>query len=384
MPLADKLRPIRFSEVLGNKGVKNILTVERAPHSTCFWGVPGVGKTTLARLYADKINRETYNVNGNSLDAQTVKALQRKCLEVALTVIVDEFHKLDKRRQQVFNEQMETGSIIVIATTTEDPNSFLYDAVKSRMRLFRIMRPTNEEMFEHACTILGGLGIKYDVRVIRRIAESCTDVRDLIETVELLIDGSEDNTITEVVYETVIGKRLGNWTVESLKSALQKSIRGSDPDAACIYVNSLIEMGELEAAVRRLRVIVCEDIGLANPQAVSIVHSCLESALKLGIPECKYPMFQAVLFMALQPKSSSISSAIEKTMSLGYEYKIPSHIAYAHAKEYKWPHAYPDHWVSQQYVPVKFSGEQIYIPGENKTEHQYKDYWDKIKGGKIN
>ena len=280
--------------------------------STIFEGPPGIGKTTLARIYVnaylDKLGlsgfdreRAYQEVNGHNADSAFIKSFLDSPGETKI-LLINEFQYLTKKQQQLLLEALENEKLILIATTTENTTQFCHPAILSRCRVLIMDRPSDDEVFEYAMTLIPD-GASFDDRVLESLVHDCNgDIRKTIKTMVNALTAANQEVgkcvVTAEIYENISGKKISTVTTESLKSALQKSIRGSDVDASCAYALAMLDRGDLEILCRRLRVIVSEDIGLSDLNAIYLVNACIDNALKLGMPEAKYPIVHAVAYMA--------------------------------------------------------------------------------------
>ena len=252
--------------------------------------------------------------------------------------------------------------------TNEHPGYF-QQGLRSRLRCLNVVYPGDDLVLERIKVILYNYGYDIDEKSLLRVINQYHDVRKCMDELGSILSGNKIN----------INATYNGYNVEELKSALQKSIRGSDVDASCIYASKLMEMQQMDLLIRRLRVIVSEDIGLANPNAVLIVNALLDNATKVGYKEGMFPIMEAVAYMALQPKSNSIHTIIDNVKDIGH-ITVPNHIKYVHPIGYKYPHDYTNNWVEQSYMPNEVKDKRVYIPGKNKMEKSYYDYWNNIKG----
>lgn len=418
IPLAEKIRPKTLDDVVGqthilgkNKPLRRIIESGQIPNMI-FYGPSGVGKTTVARLIADNTNLKMYKLNGTSASISDIKAVIAETETFGgfngILLYLDEIQYLNKKQQQSLLEYIENGKITLIASTTENPYFYVYNAVISRSTVFEFKPLTSAEILpaiRRAFQIMSDdLGLKLCIEkgAAEYIAAGCGgDVRKSINTVELCLLSADNDgeklTVTKENVQSLTQRsnmrydRGGDEHYDIL-SALQKSIRGSDENAAIHYAARLIEAGDIISLSRRLLVIASEDVGLAYPQAVTIVKSCVDSAMQLGLPEARIPLAQAVILLATAPKSNSaylaVNAAIEdiKNSDIG---DFPRALQNKHfdgegaeikGQHYLYPHDYPNHWVKQQYLPDSLKNKKYYHYGENKNEQTAKSYWDKIKG----
>lgn len=351
-----------YDDIIGHETIKRILTNTNY-QSTIFEGSTGIGKSTIAKAYAANNNGGlsmdlVIQANGTMINTDFI----RKIPPVpTYTLIIDEFQYLTKKQQQLLLEPIETGKIILIATTTENTRSFCFPAILSRCRVLHMSRPSDEEILE---SISDDVKSKFDKDVLEYLVYSDNgDIRQIFRDIVTAVSAS-DNLVTKEIYESIFDKYPNNpTTTEALKSAVQKSIRGSAVHASCLYALQMMENGDLEALCRRLRVILSEDIGLAGTEIISPVTSCIDNALKLGMPEAKIPIINAVLMMSMTPKSNSVVDIIAEYECLDkMDIVPPEHIASEYPKNYKYPHSYPGHYVSQQYMPDNIRDHELYIP----------------------
>ena len=415
-PLADRIRPKTLDDIVGqkhilgkNKPLRRIIESGNIPNMI-FYGASGVGKTTVARIIADNTNMRMYRLNGTSASVQDIKDIisDTETFEgyKGILLYLDEIQYLNKKQQQSLLEYIEDGRITLISSTTENPYFYVYNAIISRSTVFEFLPvsygdviPAIERAFKLAAEDIG-LPLSVEDGVIDHIARGCGgDVRKSVNTVELCVLSSQSDSEIKVTLETaklltqrsnMRYDRAGDEHYDIL-SALQKSIRGSDENAALHYAARLIESGDIISLCRRLLVIAAEDIGLAYPQAIPIVKACVDSALQLGLPEAKIPLADAVVLLATAPKSNSGNEAIIaalKDLKNHGGAGFPRHLQNVHldgegaavkGQHYLYPHDFPNHWVEQQYLPDEIKDHVYYIYGENKTEQAAKAYWDAIK-----
>ncbi len=416
-PLADRIRPQSLSEVFGqqhllseNGILRKIIEGGTIPNMI-FYGPSGTGKTTVANIAAKVCRKKLYKLNATNASVSDIKAIISDLngfdgMDGAV-LYLDEIQNFNKKQQQSLLEFIENGKITLIASTTENPYFYIYNAILSRCTVFEFKEVPSEEIVKalnRCIEILKGDGmpIVVDDDALTFIAQcSGGDVRKAVSTLEVAVISTyadKDGNIN-ITLETVEGctskkafryDRDGDSHYDIL-SAFQKSIRGSDPDAAVHYLARLCEGGDLISICRRLVVIAAEDIGLAHPTAISVVKACVDSAFQVGFPEAVLPLSEATILLATAPKSNSASEAIWAALDdvRGSECgDIPQHLKDAHysgaAKmgrgiEYKYPHAFENHYVRQQYLPDKIRNKTYYKYGDNKMERLTKEYWDKIK-----
>ena len=412
-PLADKIRPKTLDDVVGQRHLlgktgllRRVIESGTIPNMI-FYGPSGVGKTTVASIIAKQTERRLYHLNATTAGISDIKAIIDE-LDTFLApngalVYLDEIQYFNKKQQQSLLEFIETGKMTLIASTTENPYFYVYNAILSRSTVFEykpIEAVDMERAVERAFSLaIGDKNIPVGDGVAAYIAQAVGgDVRKALGAVELLVLGAGADGVTLADAQQAAQRsnmrydRDGDSHYDIL-SALQKSIRGSDPDAALHYLARLLEAGDMISAARRMLVIASEDIGLAYPQCAAIVKALVDSAFQLGLPEARIPLAEAVILMATAPKSNSAAAAIDAAMAdvrAGRTGDIPAHIKDAHyggaAKlgrglTYQYPHAFPNHWVAQQYLPDEIKNAHYYDYGPNKVEQAAKAYWERIKGG---
>lgn len=416
-PLADDIRPATLDDVvgqqhiLGRNGVlRRIIESGQIPNMI-FYGPSGTGKTTVANIIAGRTHKALHRLNATTATIQDIRDViadvDTLLAPNGVLLYLDEIQYFNKKQQQSLLEFMENGKITVIASTTENPYFSLFNAVLSRSTIFEF-KPVEPEDVERAAArafvILEertGKPAVLEEGVLKCLASSCGgDVRKSINGAELLYStGIEREGKIHISMEdaAMLAQRSamrydrdGDSHYDIL-SALQKSIRGSDPDAALHYLGRLLEAGDLISACRRLMVIASEDVGLAYPQCVTIVKSCVDAANMLGLPEARIPLAEAAILMATAPKSNSAICGIDAAMTdirRGNFGPIPAHLMDSHYQgaqklghglSYVYPHDYPGHWYPQQYLPDRIRDKTYYEYGENKTEQAAKAYWSRIK-----
>lgn len=415
-PLADRIRPVTLEEVVGQKHIlekgKPLRTVidSRNVPNLIFYGPSGTGKTTVANIIANSTNKKLFKLNGTSASIKDIKEIV-EALDTLLTVngvilYLDEIQYLNKKQQQSLLEYIENGKITLIASTTENPYFYIYKAILSRSTVFEFKLLSTEEIIP---AIQRGFAVLADEQKIEFTFEdgvftsiamySGGDVRKALNIAEfsalsVSVQNGKKHISKEIVEElaqkgSMRHDRDGDEHYDLL-SALQKSIRGSDPDAAIHYLARILAAGDILSPCRRLLVTASEDIGLAYPQAISIVKACVDSALQLGLPEARIPLAQAVILLSTAPKSNTAYIAIQKAMQdveQGRAGEIPRQLQNKHydgvgntvwGQHYLYPHDYTNHYIEQQYLPDSLKDTQYYTYGKNKTEQLAKAYWDKI------
>ena len=417
-PLADEIRPKTLDEVVGQKhllapgAVLRRLIEGGASVNMVFYGPSGTGKTTVANIVAERTKKTLFRLNATTATLQDVKDIIANVGTLlapgGVLLYLDEIQYFNKKQQQSLLEFMENGQITLIASTTENPYFYVYGALLSRSTVFEFKAVPPEEALpavERALAIekeRQELPLSWEAEVPMDIAASCGgDVRKAVNAVELLCqaarpDGGGRLVLTredarQVSQRSAMRYDKGGDAMYDLASALMKSLRGSDPDAALHYLARFLEAGDLVTPCRRLLCSASEDIGMAYPQAVSIVKACVDTAMQLGLPEAQLPLAQAAVLLATAPKSNSVEEGIQRAWAdvrAGRTGDVPRQLQNVHAdttgfdnrQNYKYPHSYPGHWVDQQYLPDALKNARYYEYGDNKTEQAAKRYWDEIKG----
>lgn len=365
------------------------------------YGPPGTGKTSLANILSKHCNKSFYKINGTMTNTDEIKQIVNNACSISdhngIILFIDEIHFLSKKQQQIILKFIENGYVNLIGSTTENINFSIVDSIISRCILIKFEPLTNFDIENKLINVINENFKNYDFRKdsIEYISYiSNGDLRKALNILELCLITFEPNTtITtneiESLSQSPINLSIKNQdNLYNSLSYLQKSIRGSDPDASLIALSLLINSGDLNSICRRLLVIASEDIGLAYPQAISIVKSCVDSALMLGFPEARIPLSQATILLATSPKSNTSYLAINKALEdiQRKQIEIPTHLCsnYSNNKiniksEYIYPHNYPNNYVKQEYIPTNLKGRVYYKYGNNKFEQSIKDFWQKIK-----
>lgn len=406
-PLADAIRPRTMDEIVGQphlfgkNGVLRRMVEAGRLTNMIFFGPPGTGKTTAASVIAAASGMEFRRLNATTASLSDVKDILTQTGGAfgasGILLYLDEIQYFNRKQQQSLLEYMEDGRITLIASTTENPHFYVYNALISRSSLFEFkpVRPADCLIMLHRAldhlNRQGGTSTTLPEKVGLALAEGAGgDVRRAVGLLENAYFAAGFEPGAEITEECVkaFDAGVGNFSDDvhyDLLGCLQKSIRGSDPDATAFYVAKMLAVGDMFSLCRRLQVIASEDIGLAYPQAAAVVRACCESARELGMPEAGIPLIHAALLLATAPKSNSANAALEAAMQdveAGKGARIPLHLQSPLFKGYKYPHDYENHYVEQQYLPDDLLGRQYYTPGPNKTEQAAATYWNAIKGEK--
>ena len=415
-PLADLLRPQTLDDVVGQEHIlgegavlRRLIQSGNIPNMV-FYGPSGTGKTTVANIIAKQTNRTLYKLNATTASTADIREITSQ-LDTLLApngvlLYLDEIQSFNKKQQQSLLEYIENGKITLIASTTENPYFYVFNAILSRSTVFEFKQISKEaslKAVKRAVCFMEdrtGLAAQPEEGVLEYIAgASGGDLRKSMNAVEVLFSAAkpEGNSIKltmkdaqAVTQKSAMRADRDGDNFYDLLSALQKSIRGSDPDAACHYLARLLEVGQMQAACRRLMVIAAEDVGLAYPQIIPIVKSCVDMALMLGMPEARIPLGDAAVLMATSPKSNSghlaldaAISDVQKGLGRGFPRQLQNVHADTYTQErdqgYLYPHDFPNHWVAQQYLPDDLVGKKYYEYGPNKLEQAAQQYWASIK-----
>ena len=405
-PLADRLRPKDLDEMVGQEHLfgKNgvIRRVLSQNHLTnmIFYGPPGTGKTTLAHIISGMSGMELRHLNATTASTADLKEVIAESGSVfgqdGILLYIDEIQYFSRKQQQVLLEYIENGQITLIASTTENPYLYVYNAIISRSMVFEFKAVTDREILpvlKRGLALLNENAEKRtasDEALLHIAACGAGDVRRSLNILESAFYTAKDEITAATVDDltpTVLGNFDKSGTVHyDLLSCLQKSVRGSDPDAAVFYLAKILEGGDLQGACRRILVMANEDIGLAYPQAATVALSCVESAFRVGMPEATLPLSNCIVFLATCPKSNAAYLAYEAAKAdvlAGKGQTIPPYMRPSNRYDgYKYPHDYPGHYVKQQYLPDDLKNKKYYTYGENKVEQAAKAYWDLVKGEK--
>ena len=418
-PLADKIRPRSLDDVVGqqhligkNKPLRRIIESGEIPNMV-FYGPSGVGKTTIASIIASSTNKELRKLNATTASTADIKEIVSQINSFSgvngILLYLDEIQYFNKKQQQTLLEFIENGSITLIASTTENPYFYVYNAILSRSTVFEFK---TIEAGEVERAVIRGFEIAGEERgerytledgAARYIANACGgDVRKALNAVELTALTAEETERGEKLVTLESAQALTQKSAlrydkdgdshYDILSGYQKSMRGSDPNAALYYLARLLEAGDLPSACRRLMVCACEDVGLAYPQLLPIVKACVDMANAVGLPEAKIPLADAVVMVCNAPKSNSAYmayAAAEADLRAGKVGEIPRRLQNKHydgaerevkGQHYLYPHDYPNHWVEQQYLPDILKNARYYEFGDNKNEQAFREYWERVKG----
>ena len=417
-PLADRIRPQSLDEVLGQGHIlgsdgllRRVIDSGKIPNMV-FYGPSGPGKTTVANIIAQRSGRTLRRLNATTASLADIREVMDQVGTLlapnGVLLYLDEIQYFNKKQQQSLLEFIENGKITLIASTTENPYFTIFNAILSRSTVFEFKMLTADDILPAVDRGIALQAKEFGVEAVcqdgvrEHLAASCGgDVRKALNAVELLMTASRirDGVLTITLADAKLVAQRSAMRYDrdgddhfDIASALMKSMRGSDPDGALHYLARLLEAGDMLTAIRRILCSASEDIGMAYPQAASIVKSCVDSALQLGLPEARLPLAQAVILLATAPKSNSVLNAIDAALSdvrEGRTGNYPRHLQNVHAdgagfereQGYLYPHSYPGHWVEQQYLPDAIKDHVYYEYGPNRTEQAAKAYWDKIKGG---
>ena len=411
-PLANKLRPTRLEDMVGQrhlvekgKPIYNIIKSEKIPNMI-FCGPSGTGKTTLSKIIANGSGKRLHHINATNAGLEDIRAVVREIDTLAapngILLYLDEIQYFNKKQQQSLLEYIENGQITLIASTTENPHFYVYNALMSRCTVFEF-KPVEPEELEKAVSRALEKTLKEMPNITANIEDDVTnyiarvsngDVRKALNAVEVLCAlplGAKELNISVEDVKAVTQKSSMRYDRADdehydILSAFQKSIRGSDPNAALHYLGRLILVQDLPSICRRLLVIASEDIGLAYPQGIVVTKACVDTALMIGLPEARIPLSQAVVLLSTAPKSNTAYTALDAAIAdikNGGTLEIPPHLKQtpvSRSKEvYKYSHDFKNNWVDQKYLPAALQDRKYYEFGSNKLEQATKAYWDKIK-----
>ena len=415
-PLADRLRPKTIEEVAGQKHLlaegkvlRRIIDSKNVPN-LIFYGPSGVGKTTVANIIAATCGKKLHYLNATTASTADIKEIISTIGTIeaqgGILLYLDEIQYFNKKQQQILLSYIENGDITLIAATTENPYFYVYNAILSRSTVFefKALSPDDiKDVLIRAKNIIssekGKELIISDITLKKLATAAAGDVRRSLNMLELCVltsENAENIEISDETAEEILASNSVRYDREGdehydIISAYQKSMRGSDPDAAVYYLGRLLAAGDLPSACRRLMVCACEDVGLAYPQIIPIVKAAVDIAEAVGLPEARLPLADAVILVAASPKSNSAHNAINAAMAdieRGIGGAVPRHLQNKHydgedaeikGQHYKYPHDYKSHYVNQQYLPNALKNKRYYEYGDNKTEQKYKSYWDMIK-----
>ena len=418
-PLADRMRPQKIEDVAGQRHLlekgrvlRRIIDSGDVPN-LIFYGPSGVGKTTVAKIIAANCGKKLCYLNATTASTADIKEIINSIggIDAAggILLYLDEIQYFNKKQQQILLSYIETGDITLIAATTENPYFYVYNAILSRSTVFEFKTLSAEDIKTALSRAIGvlseekGKEIKISSESLLKLCRAAAgDVRKALNMLELCVLTSENSTeidIKDDTAEEILAANAVRYDREGdehydIISAYQKSMRGSDPDAAVYYLGRLLAAGDLPSACRRLLVCACEDVGLAYPQIIPIVKAAVDTAREVGLPEARLPLADAVILVATAPKSNSAHDAINAAMAdieRGVGGDIPRHLQNRHfdgedaeikGQHYKYPHDYPNHYVNQQYLPDEIKDRQYYRFGANKTEQKCKEYWSAVKNNK--
>ncbi|MDO4608616.1 MAG: replication-associated recombination protein A [Clostridia bacterium] len=415
-PLADRVRPTTIDEVAGQKHLlgqgkilRKIIESGEIPN-LIFYGPSGVGKTTVAKIIAARAGKKLCYLNATTASTADIKEIigEIGTLDAAggILLYLDEIQYFNKKQQQILLSYIENGDITLIASTTENPYFYVYNAILSRSTVFEFKTLGSTDIAEVLKRAIGILSDEHNKQIIanddsvNKIARAAAgDVRRALNMLELCImltANSDTPELSDDIVEQILAGNSVRYDREGdehydIISAYQKSMRGSDPDAAIYYLARLLAAGDLPSACRRLLACANEDVGLAYPQIIPIVKAAVDTAQMLGLPEGRLPLANAVILVATAPKSVSAHDAIGAALAdveRGIGGDIPRHLQNKHfdgedaevkGQHYLYPHSYPMHYVNQQYLPDNIKNKVYYQFGDNKNEQLFKEYWDKIK-----
>jgi len=415
-PLADRVRPTNIEEVAGQKHLlsqgkilRRVIESGEIPN-LIFYGPSGVGKTTVANIIAAKAGKKLCYLNATTASTSDIRDIVDSIGSIeasgGILLYLDEIQCFNKKQQQILLSYIENGDITLIASTTENPYFYVYNAILSRSSVFEFKTLSAEDIAEVISRAVGILSeekgkpinISYE-NMLKLARGAAGDVRrslNMLELCCLVAEEEKEINVDDDTAEQILAGNSVRYDREGeqhydLLSAYQKSMRGSDPDAAVYYLGRILAAGDLPSACRRLLVCANEDVGLAHPQIIPIVKAAVDTAMMVGMPEARIPLANAVILVATSPKSNSAYMAINSAMSdieRGIGGDIPRQLQNKHfdgedaevkGQNYLYPHDYNNHYVKQQYLPDKIANKRYYKFGDNKTEQKYKEYWENVK-----
>ncbi len=416
-PLADRIRPKSLEEVCGqqhilgqNKVLRKIIESGNIPN-LIFYGPSGVGKTTIANIIADKCGKKLYYLNATTASTADIKEIidSLNTIEAVggVMLYLDEIQYFNKKQQQILLQYIENGDITLIASTTENPFFYVYNAILSRSSVFEFKPLSPQDILpalrraERILAEENNVTVEISEQAIKKIASAgAGDVRRCLNMLELCFitqSGEKNVVIDDEMVEQLLENNAVRYDRDGdehydIISAYQKSMRGSDPDAAVYYLARLLAAGDLQSACRRLLVCANEDVGLAYPQIIPIVKAAVDTSLQVGLPEARIPLANAVILTAISPKSASGHDAIASAMAdieKGFTGSVPRQLQNKHfdgadakvkGQNYIYPHSFPNHYVKQQYLPDAVKDKKYYNFGDNSFEQKFEQYWKQIKG----
>lgn len=421
-PLPERLRPSCIDEIIGqdhifgeNKILPKLISSGNIPNMI-FYGPPGTGKTSAAKIISKKSNKKFLKINATTASSNDIKQIISETNPIispnGILLYIDEIQYFNKKQQQSLLEYVENGKITLIASTTENPYFYIYGALLSRCHVFEFKSIPHKEIKKGIAKSINflekenNIKISADDIIIEKISTICGgDMRKAINILEIyfmskfqsnkkIIKLEYDDIFKEIEKNPIYSYNKNGDEHFDLISALQKSLRGSDPQASIYYLARLLDCGELISACRRILVCACEDVGLAYPSLPTQIKALTDIAIQVGLPEAHIPLANAVILIALSPKSNSAYKAINNAfddIKKGNVFSPPRHLKNIHCDseqetnltEYQYPHQYKNHYINQQYLPDEIKNKQYYYPQENKNEISFKNHWEKTTNKKL-